>query len=227
MNKTSAILFILFILTGIFYYQLTDPKTIREIKISEVIDGDTLKTTEGEKIRLKGINTPESDMPLSEEAKNLLEFLTKNKTLKLESHGTDKYGRTLGYIFEKSQNINEKILSRGLATLYYYEKDNHYKNLKQAEEFARINEQGLWKKSKNTACIELVEFKIDEPELLTLKNHCDYQLNITFKDDATHIYKATIKSKSEYSKSTSHIWNDDGDSLYVHDQKGLLLFYRY
>jgi len=228
MNYKSIILLLLFIASGIFYYQLTGPSLKTEsVLITRVIDGDTLEAESGQKIRLLGINTPESSMPFCEEATEFLRNLAENKTVQIESHETDKYGRTLAYLFINDKNINKELLARGFATLYYYEKDSHYSALKQAEESARLNKIGLWTESSNLNCLELVELKVEEPEKLILKNNCNIKLNIIFKDDATHIYRETMNPNSLLTKNFSHIWNNAGDSIYVRDDKGLLIFYRY
>src|SRR3989344_4938496 len=98
----------------------------------------------------------------------------------------------------------------------------------------RKEEIGIWKKSQNANCLELIELKYDEggirctsKEILKLKNRCDFDHTFKYKDDATHIYDATIKQSSTLEKNFSCIWNDDGDSLYAWDKQGLLMFYRY
>jgi len=218
---------ILFLTSFIFYYQITDPTSpATTVQVTRIIDGDTIELNDTIKIRLLGINTPEKNQPYYQQAKDYTTFL-QNKTIQIESHGQDKYQRTLAHIYFQDKNINAQILQQGLATLYYYDHDTHYEELKQAEEFARLNNLGLWKKSPNSNCIEIIEFKTDEPESLTLQNNCNYQLNITYKDDATHTYQATIKPNSKYTNNFSHIWNTDGDSIYVYDKDGLLLFHRY
>lgn len=229
MNLKPTILTILILTSGIFYYQITGDAIFKteNVIVQRVIDGDTLELQNGQKVRLLGINTPEKSMTLSFEATNFLKNLAENKTLRLESQGIDKYGRTLAYLFTNNQNINRLILQEGLGTLYYYEKDKHYKELKQAEEFARLNKKGLWEKSPNENCIKIVELKTNEPEKLTLQNNCDKNIPIMFKDDATHIYQETLRPNSIFTKESSHIWNDEGDSLYVWDSEGLLVFYRY
>jgi endonuclease YncB( thermonuclease family) len=227
MRTKTIIITILFVTSAIFYYQITDATTIQEHKVTRIIDGDTIKLENGQTIRLKGINTPEKSMPFHTEATNFLTKLVQNKTIQIETYGTDKYGRTLAHIFLDNKNINEQILTQGLATLYYYNPDKHYEKLKQAEEFARLNQKALWQKSPNTNCIEIIEFKTDEPESLTIQNKCNKILEITFKDDATHIYHATLAPNSAFTQNTSHIWNTDGDSIYIRDKKGLLLFHRY
>ena len=228
MDPKPIILILLFVISGIFYYNLTDATPTQEtFQVSRIIDGDTIDLSNNQRVRLKGINTPESSMPYYQEAKQSLLNLIQNKSVQLESYGTDKYGRILAHIFLNKQNINKEILQQGLGTLYYYEHDIHYEELKQAEEFARLNQKALWKKSPNENCLELIELKIDEPERLTLQNKCDKILNITFKDDATHIYKETIQPNSIFTKKFSHIWNTDGDSIYISDTEGLLIFHRY
>jgi micrococcal nuclease len=228
MSPKHIIITILFISSLLFYYQVTDPTPDpTTAQVVKIIDGDTIKTNDSQTLRLLGINTPEKNQPHYNEAKQYLTTLIQNKTIQIESHGQDKYQRTLAHIYFNDRNINAQILNQGLATLYYYDKDHHYEELKAAEEFARLNQQGLWKKSPNENCIQIIEFKTDEPEHLVLKNNCPYQLNITYKDDATHIYKSIIEANSIYQNNFSHIWNTDGDSIYVHDNQGLMLFYRY
>lgn len=228
MKIKSIILLILFITSGIFYYHITDTSAdIESLEISRVIDGDTAESMEGQKIRMLGINAPEKSMPFSEEATDFLKEQIQNKQIQIESYGVGKYGRTLAYVFLDDKNINKEILSHGFGTLYYYEKDNYYTEMKQAEEFARLNQKGLWKKSPDENCIEIIEFKTDEPEKLVLQNSCDKELKITFKDDATHIYHAILNPNSQFTKQFSHIWNNAGDSIYISDDKGLLIFYRY
>ena len=228
MQLKHIIIAILFLTSGIFYYNLTDPTSdLSSHKVTRIIDGDTIEIQNSQTLRLLGINTPERNQPYYQEAKDFLINIAANQTIQVESLGADRYQRTLAYIFRNNKNINAQILQQGLATLYYYDKDHHYNELKQAEESARLNQKGIWQKSPNAHCIEITQFKTDEPEILTLQNTCDIQLDITYKDDATHIYKTTIAPKQTYTKTFSHIWNTDGDSIYIYDEKGLLTFQRY
>ena len=169
-----------------------------------------------------------------DEAKKFLEDLTLNKIIEYEDHGLDKYGRNLGHVYVGKTLLNAKIVESGLATSYYYEKDSHFDEILNSEEIAREGELNLWKKSPNSSCLELLELRYVESgerctngELLEIENLCDKELKVTIKDDATHIYKENIKPNQMFSKTFSCIWNDEGDSLYVRDDKGLLIFYRY
>jgi endonuclease YncB( thermonuclease family) len=236
MRIKFIIILILFISSGIFYYNITG-NSIREkstVFVVRVIDGDTFETDAGQKVRMLGINTPEKKMFLYDESKNFLRERVENRTIEIESYGTDKYGRTLAHVFLKDLHINEELLKNGHASLYYYEKDSYYKSLLKAEEFARLNEIGIWEKSLNENCINLIELKYKEDgerctngEILKLQNICDKEISLTIKDDATHIYEEKIRANSLFTKNFSCIWNDEGDSLFIWDKDGLVLFWRY
>jgi endonuclease YncB( thermonuclease family) len=213
-----AIVIIIFILTAIIYYNLSSNHSsiIKDVKIIKITDGDTLETETGAIIRLKGINTPEKNTPFYEEAKSFLELNALNKTSDIEVYETDKYGRLLSYVFISDENINNEIVKQGLAHIYFY------------EEQARLSQLGIWKSSPYSHCINITLFKTSEPEQLILKNICNISINLIIKDDATHLYKETISQNSILEKSFSHIWNDDGDTLFIWDESGRLIsFYRY
>ena len=239
--KTRLLVFIIVLLLltdlALLYPKLTGKVTgkieYRYVNVSRVIDGDTLEaeTEYGtEKFRLLGINTPEKKQAYYEEAKQFLQQF-ENKTLKLEDFGKDKYQRTLSYVYFNNQLINREILARGLANLYYYEHDSHFNELKKAEEQARDKGLGIWRKSENYGCVELIELKYQEQERcqnqeqLILKNNCE-TINAVLKDDATHIYNLKLNT-GMFEKNFSCIWNNEGDSLYLSDDSGLLVFYRY
>jgi len=231
MDIKKMTVIILILISGIFYYHLTSPDyEEREVFVIRAIDGDTLDTEIG-KVRLLGINTPEEKMPYYNEAKFYMEKF-ENKTLELEIHGSDKYNRFLIYAFYSNNLINSEILRKGLANLYVYDKDEHYPELKKAESQARKMEIGIWKKSKNFGCLTVEKFQpIDknenENETLILKNICSIELKITIKDDANHIYKEEISANSLLEKTFHNIFNDDGDTLFIWDDSGLLVFERY
>lgn len=199
------------------------------VNVTRIIDGDTFETEIG-KVRLLGINTPEKDQLYYQEARDFL-FEFEEKTIALESYGKDKYNRVLGYAHYNKKLINIEILKKGLGSLYYYDKDKYYSDMEKAEASAQKREIGIWSKSKNYGCIELIELKYEEnercknQEKIVLENKCK-SMQATLKDDATHIYPVTLNS-GIFAMNFSCVWNDAGDSLYIWDDEGLLLFYRY
>ncbi len=142
------------------------------VKISEVIDGDTIKTSTGEKIRLIGIDTPETKDPrkpvqcFGEEASNYLESLIEGREVQLEEDSIgdtiDKYDRLLRYIYSQNENINAKMIKDGYSyayTNYPFSMSDEYKKL---ENEAREAKRGLW--AENT-CNGEREMLINEEKL--------------------------------------------------------------
>ncbi|HLC73328.1 MAG TPA: thermonuclease family protein [Candidatus Nanoarchaeia archaeon] len=235
MNIKVILIGLLILASGFFYYNITGfVVASEEYDVIRVIDGDTFEIDEGIKVRMIGINTPEKLLPYGEEAEKFLRNKIENKTVIIENYGYDKYGRILAHVFLDETHINKEILEEGFGTLFYYEKDNYYDEMKQAEEMARKNKKNIWKESSKKNCLELLELKYTEKpnrcsndELVVIKNNCGEVVQFIMKDDATHIYYEALYPGEVLQKEFSCIWNDDGDSLYVFDQEGMLIFYRY
>ena len=114
------------------------------------IDGTT------ERIRLIGIDTPESVHPTKGvecfgiEASNKAKQLTENQFVAFENDASqdtrDRYGRLLGYIFlPNGDNFNKRMIEEGYAYEYTYSRAYKYRDeFKDAENYARINKLGLW-----------------------------------------------------------------------------------
>jgi len=138
----------------------TEAKHFHEtVKVAHIYDGDTIKLTDGRKVRLIGINTPErgrngkKDQPFYLAAKNQLQKIIKTNHHQLnivfgnEKH--DRYRRLLAHIFTPDgKNINATLLKKGLGfritvppNLKYYQ---CYKN---AETEAQKNKRGIWNHS--------------------------------------------------------------------------------
>ncbi len=127
--------------------------------VVKVVDGDTIDVIENntkERVRLIGINTPETVDPrrpvqcFGKEASNKAKEVLTGAQVRLESDSTqsnrDKYGRLLRYIFlEDGTNFNLMMVHEGFAHEYTYEIPYIYqKEFKEAEAYARTNKLGLW-----------------------------------------------------------------------------------
>jgi endonuclease YncB( thermonuclease family) len=92
------------------------PVYAEEVVISHVVDGDTVITAAGEKVRLIGIDTTERDEPFYVEGKEALKAMVKGRELFLDRcPEKDKYGRTLGILSDGENNINLAMMATGLA----------------------------------------------------------------------------------------------------------------
>lgn len=129
--------------------------------VKTVYDGDTVELEDGRKIRLLGINTPEvqhKDKMAEaggEEAKAwLIDKLQHTKVrLEFDVEKTDKYGRTLAYLFtENKEHINLSLVKAGLAAISIYPP-----NLRYVDEFvaagnkAEQEKLGIWQRPEYAA----------------------------------------------------------------------------
>jgi len=122
--------------------------------VKYVYDGDTFTTTDGKKVRLLNINTPEtakknkSSEPYAIKAKKELEKLVNKKEviLKFDEEKKDKYKRLLAYVYLKDGTfVNKEMLQSGFAHLYSFPNNiSKFDELKIAEDEARNKKRGLW-----------------------------------------------------------------------------------
>lgn len=135
--------------------------------ISRVVDGDTLKLSNNDRVRLIGVDTPEvfysekllrdakrshkdikSIQALGERASEFTKSLCRDKRVRLEFDVAkrDRYGRLLAYVYlEDGTFVNAKILEEGFGQVMTIPPDVKYadKFLKLEKE-ARDNRKGLW-----------------------------------------------------------------------------------
>ncbi|MBM3199894.1 hypothetical protein FJZ53_03065 [Candidatus Woesearchaeota archaeon] len=117
-------------------------------KVTNVVDGDTLDLNNSKRVRLSGINTPETGECYYEEAKDKLTGLVLGKDVFLERDKTniDKYGRTLRYIYSDGVLVNSVLVQEGFARVFdnYKQDTKKYEELKAMEETAKTNKLGIW-----------------------------------------------------------------------------------
>ncbi len=122
--------------------------------VFKVVDGDTFELENGQKVRLIGIDTPESVDPrkpvqyfgkeASQYAKELIE--KRYVTLTKDVSETDKYHRLLRYVYLGDGTfVNEKLLRDGYAHVLTFPPDTKFNDLfLEAERDARDHKRGLW-----------------------------------------------------------------------------------
>lgn len=126
-------------------------------KIVKVVDGDTVDarlTATGavKRVRMLGINTPESGTCGYATATNSLKKLTPVGTVvTLVSDPTqslkDRYGRLLRYVMKSGYDMNRRQVYRGMAKLYVVSGDpfQRVSSYRSALDDARDANRGLWK----------------------------------------------------------------------------------
>ena len=102
------------------------PAGLSSVSVQRVVDGDTLRLSDGRSVRMIGLNTPElgkqgrSDEPFAIAARDRLQALVKASGgrvgLRLGKQGKDRYGRTLAHVYDAGgANIEAQMLADGLG----------------------------------------------------------------------------------------------------------------
>jgi micrococcal nuclease len=115
-----------------------------------VHDGDTItvltKDKRSIKVRLYGIDAPESNQPYGYKAKQRLSELVFGKRVRVETHGTDRYRRTLGVVYLNDKDINAQMVSEGLAWAYV----RYSKRYVPQQEEAKSARRNIWSQKNPT-----------------------------------------------------------------------------
>jgi endonuclease YncB( thermonuclease family) len=124
-------------------------------RVVKVVDGDTVHVLDTvkhlHKIRLAGIDAPESSQAYGRVSRSHLEELVAGKTVTVEWHKRDRYQRLVGKIQLDGKDMNLEQVSAGLA--WHFKKysseqsaDDRDRYAK-AETVAREEHLGLWRDS--------------------------------------------------------------------------------
>jgi micrococcal nuclease len=127
-----------------------EPKGLRVVR---VVDGDTIDLSDGSKIRLVQIDTPElgsGECYSRAAAKTLRRLLPLGSPIGLEADPNldqvDRYGRLLRYVWSGRTNLNVELVRQGAATVWFYDGDKgrYAGRLLLEGERARRQGKGLW-----------------------------------------------------------------------------------
>ena len=128
---------------------------VRELEgpfsVTKVVDGDTLDLNNNQRIRMSGINTPETGECYYQEAKDKLADLILHKEVYIEKDRSDKdkYGRMLRYVYLNDTElilVNGVLVENGFARVYdkYKSDTRRYSQLKKLEDIAVEDKIGVW-----------------------------------------------------------------------------------
>ncbi len=115
-------------------------------KVTKVTDGDTINVlTTGNKpykIRLEGIDAPESGQPLGDKSKQALSAKVLGKQVTVTWSKLDVYQRLLAHITVDGQWVNKEMVAEGWA--WHYVQYSNNQQLVAAQLTARSTRKGLW-----------------------------------------------------------------------------------
>jgi micrococcal nuclease len=124
-----------------------------EATVTRVVDGDTIELDDGRKIRYLLVDTPESTGGATDcFGQNAKDFNTdlvmgKRVTLVYDTAAcTDRYMRTLAYVYVNNQEVNSLLVERGYACVLHISPagDDRADEFKALELEAERSMRGLW-----------------------------------------------------------------------------------
>ena len=137
----------------------------KNVRVIRVIDGDTvlvgvhrgfrglLRSSQEERIRLYGIDAPESAQKGGgKSTRHLRKIIGSGKKVWLEPSGTDQYGRTIGLIYGRegrANSYNYQMVAAGQAHCYMLDSFDQGR-FREAEQKAKKGKKGVWKQKNPT-----------------------------------------------------------------------------
>jgi micrococcal nuclease len=150
------------IINLIFITSLASAAAPAKVRVTKVHDGDTVSIKMSsfsrlsfkiERVRLIGIDAPElKQEPWGRISKRYLKKLISESdwvvSLEFDLEQRDKYGRILGYLWDKKgKMINERMIESGYALLYTFPPNVKYvESFTAAQKRAQSRKTGIWAK---------------------------------------------------------------------------------
>ena len=122
--------------------------------VTRAVDGDTLLLESGHRVRLLGVDTPETvhptrgEEPFGREASDFAKARTTGRavTLEFDRERTDHYDRVLAWVFVGDELLNESLVAAGLSPVVRISplRPDYEKRLLAAERAAKAAGLGIW-----------------------------------------------------------------------------------
>lgn len=146
-SQTASGFSAFFLLCEILWFVVDSTATEFSSLVVSVIDGDTIEVLHYEKperIHLNGVDCPEKGQTFGQRAKQATSELVFGKHVKLQTHGTDKHGRTIADVFlPDGRKVNQILVKNGWC--WWYQKNAPRDViLEELERRARAERSGLW-----------------------------------------------------------------------------------
>lgn len=183
--------------------------TIITGKVVGISDGDTitvLLNNQQYKIRLYGIDCPESRQAFGSKAKQFTSSLAFGKSAEVTVYDVDKYQRSVGVVRVDGVNVNEALIKNGFAWQYtQYCKESFCNDWKRTEEQASKEGIGLW---SDKSPMSPWEWRHSPQKELQVAS------NAAGKLEQKAAYKESVSSGSLHGNTNSHVYHNSGCQYY-------------
>jgi micrococcal nuclease len=130
--------------------------------VEHVTDGDSMRLSNGARVRLAGLNAPElGSGRLAEEATAFARKMLEDREVRIEpaSEPLDKYNRSLAYVYTvEGLFVNVQIIRAGYAYAWPYEPNTeHALELLEAQKEAQAARLGVWEEQPRKSEYYVVE----------------------------------------------------------------------
>jgi micrococcal nuclease len=121
--------------------------------VASVADGDTFRCSDGTRVRLLQIDSPEAGQGAvyGRARQELQRYLVRGRvvSLELDVRPLDQYRRTLAYVWLGDTLVNEAMVQAGWAVQFTLPPNVKYvERIRAAEHAAREHQRGLWADGK-------------------------------------------------------------------------------
>ncbi|MFN0053270.1 MAG: thermonuclease family protein [Planctomycetales bacterium] len=130
-----------------------------QVVVRRAVDGDTLLLEDGRRVRLLGVDTPESKRegapvePWALDAHAFTRQMVEGRRVRLEfdKERHDRYERVLAYVYVEDKLLNEELLRAGLgkALLNHPYSGEMKRRFRRAETLAKEERLGIWNRKSS------------------------------------------------------------------------------
>jgi len=152
-----ALVVLLLLIAGRWLRRQPDPAPNAQpglFVVERAVDGDTLLLQDGRRVRLIGVDTPETKHPhravepFGPEACAFTRDHVEGRTVRLEfdKERRDRYGRMLAYVYQGDWLLNEELIRAGLgrAVTHFPYSTAMKRRFRNAQRQAREAGKGIW-----------------------------------------------------------------------------------
>ncbi len=152
-----ALLIVLLLLAGRWWTRPPEAPPVAEsgdAVVQRVVDGDTLLLADGNRVRLLGVDTPETKhpelavQPFGPEASEFTRQRVEGKQVRLQfdKEREDRHGRILAYVYFGDSMLNEELIRAGMgrAITHFPFSPAMKRRFRQAEDEAKRARRGIW-----------------------------------------------------------------------------------